>query len=79
MPPTDDRYSEIETAKKHGGWYVWTRCLHPQERAELMAHELHRSMREHYYFDVRAPGEKAEKPKRGEFAWDEMRKRVGLI
>jgi len=77
LPPTDDEYFEIETAKQHGGWWVWSRYLSAQERVKLMAHELHKNMREHYYFDKRAPGEKVDKPK-GEAPWDVMRKRVGM-
>lgn len=64
LPPTSDLYDEIETSKRHGGWWVWTRHLTAQERGMLMAHELHRSMREHYFYDVGSgAGEKVEKPK----------------
>ena len=62
LPPPPEKYFEIETAKLHGGWPVWVR-LDPQMRAELLAHELHKNMRDHYYYDLRKPGETVEKPK----------------
>ena len=43
---------EIETAKLHGGWAVW-KSLPTEEKAELLAHELHKKMREHYEYDLR--------------------------
>lgn len=76
LPPTSDEYFEIETAKKHGGWPVW-RALSVQDRAKLMAHEMHAGMREHYYFDKRLKGDKAEKPKL-EAPWEKVKKRYGM-
>jgi hypothetical protein len=76
LDPPDDEYNEIEASKLHGGWWIWTRRLGPQERAKLMAHELHKQMRECYYYDKqRAAGERPEKPK-AEAPWDVMRRRV---
>jgi len=36
----------------HGGWPAWSQ-LPVQMRGWLMAHELEKNMRDHYYFDVR--------------------------
>lgn len=63
----------MEVAKLHGGWVMWER-LPVQRRAKLIAHELHKGMRDHYYYDKRPEAEKGEKPK-GEAPWDVMRKR----
>ena len=46
--------------------------LSARERAELIAHEMVKNMRDHYYFDVRSG--KKEKPK-SESPWDAMRRR----
>lgn len=73
LPETSDLFFEIETAKHHGGWPAWLQ-LKAQERGMLMAHELHKSMRDHYYYDVRAPGEKVEKPK-ATMPWDRYREK----
>ncbi|MDE2105974.1 MAG: hypothetical protein KGL39_52615 [Patescibacteria group bacterium] len=73
LPAPPDDYFEMETAKLHGGWPGW--CgLPAQMRGKLMAHELHKNMREHYYFDMKNPDEqsKAEKPKA---PWDAAREK----
>ena len=49
-------------ALKHGGWPVWER-LAAQQQGELMAHEAHKNMRDHYYYDKRTPGDPMPKPK----------------
>ena len=56
MPDPGFGFSEIETAKLHGGWSVWRR-LSAVERAQLMAHEQHKAMRDHYYFDQHKTGD----------------------
>jgi hypothetical protein len=49
-----------------------------QERAKLMAHEIHAGMREHYYFDKRAKaGKETEKPK-VEAPWEQVKRRYGM-
>jgi len=52
LPSPGDRFLEIETAKLHGGWPAWQK-LALVVKAELLAHELHKRMREHYDFDQR--------------------------
>ncbi len=47
----------MEAAKQYGGWESWLR-LTEATRAKLLAHEMHRNMREHYEYDQRAPAEK---------------------
>lgn len=64
LPSPGDRFFEIEVAKLHGGWPVWV-GLSSAMKAELLAHEMHKRMREHYEFDQRTnEGKPAEKPKR---------------
>lgn len=67
----------METAKAFGypGWSAWE-AEHPQVRAKLMAHELHRGMRETYNFEQRmAAGETADKPKNDAPPWQKIRER----
>ena len=61
LPAPTDRYFEIETAKLHGGWAQWDRIA-PQERGELIAHEMVKNMRDHYYFDKRSEKLKQDEP-----------------
>lgn len=65
LPSPGDLFLEIETAKKHGGWSVW-KSLPTVEKAQLLAHELHVKMREHYEYDVRLPA--ADREPKGESA-----------
>ena len=50
LPEPPWEYAEIETMKAFGCWSLsaW-RALPLDERAELMAHEIHRSLRERWY------------------------------
>ena len=68
LPSPGDRFLEIETAKLHGGWPAW-RGLPTVAKAELLAHELHKRMREHYGFDQRTEGggRPADKKPKGDF------------
>ena len=52
LPIPKDDYFEIECAKLHGGWPRWAQ-LPDSTRGWLMAHELEKNMRDHYYFDAR--------------------------
>lgn len=52
LPVPSDDYFEIECAKLHGGWPAWL-ALSQQLRGWLMAHEMEKNMRDHYYFEVR--------------------------
>ena len=52
LPLPGARYFEIETAKLHGGWPAWE-SLKPAMKAELLAHEEIKNMRDHYYMDKR--------------------------
>ena len=63
LPVPGDDYFEVECAKLHGGWPAW-RALPASRRGWLMAHELEKNLRDHYYYDKRSKsggkgGEKA--------------------
>ena len=73
MPDPGIRFLEIETSKKHGGWAAWAALPDPV-RAELMAHELHGKMREHYEFDMRNPAPE-KTATRDTSPWAKMRER----
>jgi hypothetical protein len=76
LPAPGDLFLEIQTAKLHGGWGAWSR-LPVEERAKLLAHELHLKMREHYEYDVRSPADKPDakaSAREGRGPWSDMRK-----
>lgn len=54
-------YFEIECAKQHGGWAVWS-TLSAATRGKLLAHEMHKNLRTHYESDVlrESSGQKTE-------------------
>jgi hypothetical protein len=75
LPSPGDFWLEVETAKKHGGWAAW-RGLATVEKARLLAHELHKGMREHYEYDQRAPAKtEAEKSVGGSSPLSAMREK----
>lgn len=74
MPSPGDLFLEIETAKKHGGWPVWQK-LGVEDRARLLAHELHVKMREHYEYDVRNPAKPETKKTADNAPWSAMREK----
>lgn len=74
LPAPGDRYFEIEVAKMHGGMWQWEK-LPTQRRAELIAHELHKNQREHYYHDVSRRDKKKGEKKTGLMPHEQMRER----
>jgi len=72
LPPPDNLFLEIEAAKKHGGWSAWVR-LTMQERALLLAHEMHLNLREHYECDLRKQPATPAKTPADNAPWTRMR------
>ena len=53
LPPPSDEYFEMETAKAfHYRWRDWLE-EHPQVKAQMMAHELAKGMRDTYNLEQR--------------------------
>ncbi len=62
----------METAKAfHYTWGGWL-AEDPHLRAKMMAHELHKGMRDTYLFEVRQPGDGQERPK-SKPSWETIR------
>jgi hypothetical protein len=76
LPAPANEYFEMETAKAfhYPGWGAWL-AEAPQVRAKLMAHELHKGMRDSYHFEMRTEetGPQTTAPKKT--PWQEVRER----
>ena len=74
LPPPDDEYLEMETAKAfHYRWSEWL-AESPVLRAKLVAHELLKGMRDTYHFEQRqAAGASGESAPRQPAPWDVIR------
>jgi hypothetical protein len=77
LPPPRDSYLEKETCKAfhYPGWPAW-QAESPIVRAELMAHELEKGMREAYNHEQRmAETERGPQRTPGDAPWDLIRNR----
>jgi hypothetical protein len=76
LPPPDEEYLEMETAKAfHYTWSEWL-AESPILKAKLIAHELVKGMRDTYNFDQRsAVGEKGASGPKQPAPWDTIRSR----
>ncbi len=76
LPTPSDEYWEREACKAfhYPGWSAWE-AEHPMIRAQLIAHELHRQMREAYHAEKRLEKlGKADEGPRAEAPWDSVRR-----
>jgi len=74
LAPPGFRYYELETVKEFGYSLTGWEAEHPRHRGELMAHEIHRLMREGYLMEVGT-----EKPRSdGMNTFLDMKSRMGL-